>query len=344
MRPAGNAYRTDRVEVPLRQRAYEFIRFHVATPFLGHVRASAIQRNLEQHRIRQDLRDAHIVAVMTVKNEGVRLRHHLDYYRQLGAQHFVIIDNESTDDTKEFCLEQQDVSYIVAHGSYAQAHYGTDWINYVLRRYCIGKWVLWIDVDELLLFTSGRNDLATLTEHLENRGRRSLQTLLLDMYSERTAPENLLATGQDPREICQYYDRTGYSTQADTMTGTTWIKGGVRGRIFFEHNIWDGPALNKSPLIRWRRHQLFVRSSHILWPRQLNGAGPVNGILLHFKFTSTATQKIAEESDQKQHTEEYLAYRDIDDRRLVGPDTKRFVGFPDLVSDGLVTPILHLDQ
>ena len=47
---------------------------------------------------------------VTVRNEIVRLPYFLDYYRRLGAGHFLVVDNGSDDGTHEYLADQPDVS------------------------------------------------------------------------------------------------------------------------------------------------------------------------------------------------------------------------------------------
>ena len=47
-----------------------------------------------------------ILAFTTLRNERVRLSYFLDYYRDLGVDHFLIVDNGSTDGSREYLLEQ----------------------------------------------------------------------------------------------------------------------------------------------------------------------------------------------------------------------------------------------
>ena len=69
-----------------------------------------------------------------------------------------------------------------------------------------------------------------------------------------------------------------------------WIQGGPRMRVFFGHKPSAAPALNKIPLVRWRRGYVYRNGAHELLPRRLNltysrGGGSVtSGVLLHAKF------------------------------------------------------------
>ena len=241
-------------------------------------------REVQTIALRPGLAEARIVAALVVKDEAARLPYLLAYYRRLGVEHFLLVDNESTDHVLDLLGEETDVSTFAARGDYRKARFGNDWINLLLRRHCPDKWVLWIDADEFIVI-SDREDvgLQELVTVLDTRGQKSLQAVMLDMYSDRPPNENTVEPGADPLVTCDLYDRSGYPRRFDAQSGTTWIKGGPRGRLFFD-DVWSGPALNKTPLVKWRTHYAFLKSSHQLWPRHLNGDGRVHAALLHLQL------------------------------------------------------------
>ncbi len=165
--------------------------------------------------------------------------------------------------------------------------------------------------DEFFLYPHcDRVPIQALTSYLSANGFSSLQCILVDMYSHNQSCNNFCPPGVNPVDICPLYDSEGYLRNFDPLTNTTWIKGGVRGRIYFE-GAKQWPALNKTPLVLWRGYYAFLKSAHELWPPVLNGgvkSGRVSGVLLHFKFLASFSQKVAENSADTQHTEEWRAY------------------------------------
>ena len=59
-----------------------------------------------------------ILLCATLRNEKVRLPFFLRYYRDLGIDHFLIIDNGSDDGSREYLAEQPDVSVWTTDASY----------------------------------------------------------------------------------------------------------------------------------------------------------------------------------------------------------------------------------
>jgi hypothetical protein len=280
----------------------------------AHLRLLAKRHEISVLKLAPTLGRSRHVVVMVIRNEAGRLPFFLRYYRKLGFEHFVVIDNSSTDHLHALLLPEPDVSLFLARGSYGKSRYGNDWINGVLQKYCVDKWILYVDADEFLVYPHcDHSNIAALTDELIFRGQRALPGMMVDMYSDRPVAANRCEPGQDPLSVCPFFDGTGYQKSLDAMTKTLWIKGGVRARIFFQDNFWAGPALNKTSLVLWKRHFVFLKSAHQLWPFHLNNGqaetpGTITGALLHFKFLDDLKRKISEEAVRRQHTAEYDFY------------------------------------
>jgi len=73
-----------------------------------------------------------IRAFMTVRNEILRLPQTLAHYRKLGVGRFFVIDNGSTDGTKELLTDQPDCHVFLTRNSYSEATYGLAWQHALL--------------------------------------------------------------------------------------------------------------------------------------------------------------------------------------------------------------------
>ena len=243
--------------------------------------------------------------------------------------------------------------YFFPRGDSKAARFGMDWINGLLSQYCVGKWILHVDADEFLVFPHcDTKGIRALTACMTENRQDSLQCLMLDMYSDKKIKDNICHEGEDPLSICPYFDKDGYFRTFDPLTETIWIKGGVRGRIYFANNILEGPALNKTPLVFWQKHFVFLKCAHEMWPRRLNGGATtrakVTGALLHFKFLSDLPRKLADETIRQQHTEEYDAYfsdEELAERAdFISGSSVKYSGWRTLEQEGLIEGVPFLSE
>lgn len=273
---------------------------------------SALQDNTK------NIRKGDILLVSTMRNEQVRLPYFLRYYRNLGVNHFLFVDNGSDDGTSEYLSGMADVSVWRTTASYKRATFGVDWMNHLKRRYAHGHWVLVVDPDELFVYPfCDTRPLRALTDWLDDASIRSFSAMLLDVYPKGAINAEPYEPGQDPLEIAHWFDSGNYSVKRNPTYGNLWIQGGVRSRVFFPDQPKKAPALNKIPLVKWDRRYAYVSSTHMLLPRGLNqvydsgGGEKASGVLLHTKFLDTFAAKANEEQTRGQHyahSVEYQAY------------------------------------
>ena len=273
------------------------------------------------------IRPNDLLLFSTLRNERVRLPFFLKYYRGLGIHHFLIVDNDSNDGSKEYLEQQDDVSLWSSKHSYKRARFGVDWLNWLQTKYGDGHWTLVVDPDEFFVFPfCDTRPLQALTDWLDASSIKSFSAMLVDMYPK--GPFDLMPyrEGQNPFEIVQYFDSGNYSVTRNDTYGNLWIQGGPRARKFFADHPERAPALNKIPLVKWSSDYAYVSSTHMLLPRGLNltydewGGEKASGCLLHAKFLDTFAAKAEEEMDRRQHyanSHEYRAYRE---GVAVGPD------------------------
>ncbi|MFQ5439151.1 MAG: glycosyltransferase family 2 protein, partial [Paracoccaceae bacterium] len=142
-----------------------------------------------------------ILLCCTLRNERVRLPFFLEYYRHLGVNHFLFIDNDSDDGSREFLERQPDASVWTTTHSYKRSKFGIDWVNGLLARYGSGHWVLVVDVDEFLVYPfCDSRPLRALTDWLESSSLRSFGAMLIDMYPKKPLDETSCNEGQNPFE------------------------------------------------------------------------------------------------------------------------------------------------
>jgi hypothetical protein len=295
------------------------------------------------------IRPNDVLCFVTLRNERIRLPYFLRYYRDRGVSHFVFVDNDSTDGTREYLAGQGDCSVWTTPASYKRSRFGMDWLNALLREYGHGHWCVVVDPDEFLVYPfCDTRPIPALTDWLESSSIKSFGAMLLDMYPKGPITTQPYSEGQNPFDIACWFDSGNYMIKRNWDFGNLWIQGGPRARLFFPDNPERAPALNKIPLVKWDKNYAFASSTHMLLPRGLNlvfdewGGEKASGVLMHAKFLDTFTTKAREELQRKQHyanSHEYKAYAAglQEDPNLWCKWSERFINWRQLEILGLMS-------
>lgn len=178
------------------------------------------------------------VAIVLVYNEMLRLPHFLDFHRRAGVQHFLVVDNASTDGSGEFLRAQPDVSYFPSAKPYR--HYKAAWRQLLADTYLNGRWALFSDADELLVFPGWpARPLSVFLDYCGQAGYEGVFAPMIDMYSDRPLKSLTYEPGGAFLDACPYFDGDGYRLMAvcdrrrSLYPAPRWdIYGGARERLF----------------------------------------------------------------------------------------------------------------
>jgi glycosyltransferase involved in cell wall biosynthesis len=284
-------------------------------------------------------RSGEIRAFMTVRNEILRLPQTLDHYRSIGVARFFIVDNGSTDGTREFVTAQPDCHVFLTRNSYSEARFGLEWQQALLDEFGVGHWCLVVDADEWFVYPGCENQsLPELAAYLEQSGAQGMFAFLLDMYGSGTVAETNSEPQRSLLDTCRYFDRHytwdfGFRVPGHTRRRFPPYKvvGGPRWRLFFPvlHRhyyvlkaLWlisdyfrlplpialrRAPTLTKIPLVRWSPGTRYPHP-HATTSVKL---ADVTGVLLHFKFLEDFFSRLKIEISRKEHWDnasEYYRY------------------------------------
>ncbi|WP_138936031.1 glycosyltransferase family 2 protein [Roseovarius arcticus] len=290
-----------------------------------------------------------ILCFSTMRNEAARLPFWLNHHRKLGVDHFLIVDNGSDDQTRDYLADQSDVSLWRTPHSYRMARFGVDWLTWLQIRHGHGHWCLTLDADEIMIYPNhDTRPLPALTQWLDMKEVRSFGALMLDMYPKGALSAATYETGSDPVDTLPWFDGGNYMIQKQERLENLWIQGGPRARIFFANEPRRAPTMGKVPLVKWHRRYAYVSSAHSALPRHLNhvydetGGELASGVLLHTKFLPMITSKSAEEKARQEHfanSELYEGYYDdlTDDPDLWCDGSTRYLGWRQLEAMGLMS-------
>lgn len=294
------------------------------------------------------IRPGDILAFLVIRDEIARLPEFLSHYRALGVDHFLAVDNDSSDGSAEYLSDQPDLSLWRCGDSYRATRFGLDWSGALLARHGQGHWCLTVDADELLIYPDhDRRDLRALTAHLDAIGQPGLGALMLDLMPSGPVGTTDAGAHAPLATRLPWFDPGPYRHRRMAPRRNLWVQGGPRDRVFFADRPERAPTLNKLPLMRWRRGMVYVNSTHSMLPPRLNmiwdgpGDHRLSGVLLHGKFLPDIVAKSLEELDRRQHfanPDLYADYhRDLAAGPVLrGPDSLRLEGWRQLAAMGLM--------
>ncbi|WP_167853569.1 glycosyltransferase family 2 protein [Roseovarius aestuariivivens] len=255
-----------------------------------------------------------ILLVACLRNEMLRLPWFLHYYRRLGIDRFLIVDNGSDDGSRAFILEQEDVTVFHTEQSYADSGCGIDWQNALLRDHAVGHWTFVVDVDEIFVFPGCEaTGLRRFLTYLDGKKATAVVAPMIDMYPGGAIAEAGYRAGQDPLEVAPFFDVEGYQLGgARSEARGLPVRGGPRHRLFWEGRGRDfpSPVLRKTPLLRWSATSELIASTH-----KVKGCSwaEVSGVLLHFKLLQDFAASAREETARAQHFADARQYRAYDE-------------------------------
>ncbi|QEQ95868.1 glycosyltransferase family 2 protein [Neptunomonas concharum] len=252
--------------------------------------------------------DFFVISVM--RNEIIMIKHFLEHYRKLGVKVFIIADNCSDDGTREYLYEQEDVILYSSDTQYKYSHYGVAWQQSILANYCLNKWVLVADADELLVYPDDDKvsiqDFVSISESL---GVDCIRTDMIDMYPYGDLNKADFVK-EKPFDAANWFDSTPL---------TEW-------------HIGSGRFSNRSSHVSSLRHRIdpdsepnaFTSQKYALfkykpWLRLSQGIHDISGAIVsetpiafaHFKYHAGFKKKIEDEIARAQHydgAKEYKRY------------------------------------
>ena len=287
-------------------------------------------------------RPGELRACLVVRNEALRLPCVLDHHRTLGVDRFLIIDNGSTDGTLDYLAGQKDVHIFPEAGSFAEAKAGMAWSNALRDAFCDDYWTLTLDADELFVFPGyERVGLRSFCDFLDTHSARGAFALMIDMYGPGDVSEATHVASRSLLETCPWFDPAPYETVNVGLFPPIQFKGGPRARAFdFLPYQPRPPALSKVPLVKWRRGDRYLLSTHAMTPTPIY---PMLTALLHFKFLSDFPERVRIALQEGQHhggSKEYRAYNDTLQAqrglRLHNAQSVAFTGSDQLLALGLL--------
>lgn len=280
-----------------------------------------------------------IVLICVERNAAKHLPSLLRHYRRLGIRRFAFVDDRSTDGSREWLLDQDDVDLFESPDGYQESQGGLIWRDMLLDIYGRDRWFVSIDSDEYLVFPGCETrQLPDFIEDLDRHRLKRCHAVMLDIYPD--GPLGSAVSAPDPEDfpttVSPLFDGTGYELQHERF-GTA-ARGGPRRRLF-----GVDMRLSKYPLLfADARLQFTGSSAHGPLPIRWNFTA-VHAVLLHHKFAAGSVQDFRDIATRGTHSRGSTLYRRIVDRDdfsdasdLRYGGTATYEGSEKLVADGFM--------
>jgi hypothetical protein len=283
-----------------------------------------------------------IVLICVVRNEALRLPLFFTHYRKLGVTRFMVIDNDSTDDTPALLLAEPTADIFHTSASFRDAQSGIYWLNGLVRALCVGHWTLLADADELLVFDGmDSHGLSGFCTWLDRAGQDRSLVPMIDVYPPGIIGESGLPPDDSLLENC-WFDTTGYALQ---RRPAGWLMtGGPRFRLFGRLTLTNSEWASKYALFRMKPETALV-NGHFIWPRDPGPARPF-AAFVHLKFLDDFAERSRRNEREGQHHQNSKKYREIVEKLAEQPrqtasyaKSRKYEGPESLIDNQLLLPI-----
>lgn len=289
-----------------------------------------------------------------VHDETFLLPAFLAHYRALGVEHFVLLDDASTDGTRALLAEQPDCTVLRSDVRYFEMVEGRRavyaWRTELMQRYGMGRWALLVDADEFLVPPPGLT-LPDLAASLERRGSASAWAVMLECYPRDLAALAQMAERPFSLDDEWYLDARPHLRVTPGAKRPRRLHGGAISRWVGTHRV-VGPAhkwhkalaiklglgalvtrsaFTKVPLMRWSPAHRHKGAHGVVPPPAVDDVLP----MLHFKFTADLPRKIAYALESRGYhadsryyvmLQRMLERMEGSPRPFLGPHSRRYTG------------------
>ena len=271
------------------------------------------------------------IVICIIKNDLMRVKMFLEYYRKIGIKKFVFLDDKSTDGTFEFLNEQPDVSIYIADKPYTTVRRQV-WINKIISELGTNRWYLIVDSDEIFDYLDREHvTISKFINKLMANKQDLVKVILLDMFSAKSLFADNVYNYKDIFQECNMflpeysYERCHYDIR---------IKGGARGLMFSQMGEKILPVVSKYPLIYVKKDDIII-NSHCNLPAKRNKPNHPEAVLRHYKFLPDDREKYIRrisEGNFENGSKEYKIYSQMENNIQYQQIVKYMIKYNDFSS------------
>lgn len=224
----------------------------------------------------------------------------MDHYINIGIKNFVLVNNNSTDNSTSILKEYEkkvNISFWNIDENY-NCYKMCGWKQQIFEFYGVGHRFLTVDSDELLIYENYKN--ITFEKFLKRKKISIIKTMMLDVYTNKNIFEGEL-------EDFKYVDKGTYKINANVSYMQRFY-GGPRSRIF-----GINPSLQKISFISYTGKEIYV-NDHYYYPWNINSNAKFCSYLLHYKFLPGDAEKYSTFAKDGRHwndSHEYKIYHNV---------------------------------
>ena len=249
-----------------------------------------------------------IVLFSIMRNERFFIEAFLNYYRELGVDHFLILDDGSDDGTKEILTEQYDVTVLESEFAYGEVYRRVSLPFLRMQAMRAGirlkallpsamlqdQWCVYADADEYSILPPEMHSFQQLVSELDRLSYRVVLGVVVEFYPKTYSDLKLdvqkAKSFDELLNIAPYFD-SAKLLNANELGTIERLRPSASGRLFREYGVplgstsgskkHRGSATHKLPLIKPGR-RVKLLSGH---KASVSASPDLALTVAHFKFT-----------------------------------------------------------
>lgn len=257
---------------------------------------------LVSDHLQLDARSTSPVVLVVVKDELDRMKLFFEHYHALGVHQFLIIDNNSTDGTREFVSAQNDTRVYLINDLF-QTQKKVAWIEKLMTITGYDRWYVVVDSDELLDFVD--SETHTIEDLIVSRPESEcdyMQGFLVDMYAENPV-FSVSCNYKEIPHVFNLFDKDSYYRE-----GAMFVYGGSRHRVFGVSIL-----LSKQSVFLFKPETIYC-CPHYLHGKNVKSCDGFCFILRHYKFLEKDRLSYEDRVNRRGFHKNSLEYKVIMDK------------------------------
>jgi hypothetical protein len=252
-----------------------------------------------------------LVVACLMRDARPYVKSFVEHYFSLGVKHLVFLDNGSTDGTVEALKQYENVT--ILHTELPFKEYKNPLRRYLVTRFGTGRWILYVDVDELFDYPySDVVDLGSFLRYLSENSYTVVVAQMLDMFPEESLTGRTSESDESLKERHRYYDvsditRQSYYTRGDASNTVTneeidLHRDGIYRTIFGHRAL-----LTKHPLMFLDDKLRPIDPG----PHWVGGGrvADISGALYHYKFIGDFRERVARAVEEESYVNDSSKYK-----------------------------------